>query len=82
MNETCPKCSHKFMIETGYFFGAMYVSYGLTIAEAIIIFLLLINITTSAKVLVLSIAAIMLLLSFMNFRYARLIWMYLFTKKV
>lgn len=83
MNETCPNpyCKHKFMIETGYFFGAMFVSYGLAVAQAILIFLIMINITTSANLLVLSIAVVMILMSFVNFRFARMIWMYLFTKK-
>jgi len=29
MNETCPVCELRFLRETGYFLGAMYVSYGL-----------------------------------------------------
>ena len=81
MNETCSNCSHRFMIETGYFFGAMYVSYGLTIIEAILLFLILINFTVSANMLVLSIAIFMILMSFINYKFSRLIWMYIFTKK-
>lgn len=81
MNDNCPSCNHKFMIETGYFFGAMFVSYALAVVQAILIFLLMINITTSANMLVLSIAVVMVLMSFVNFRFSRMIWMYLFTKK-
>ena len=32
MNENCPKCNYKFEKEHGFFYGAMYVSYGLNIA--------------------------------------------------
>ena len=81
MNSHCPNCSHKFMIETGYFFGAMFVSYALAVAQAIVVFLLMINVTSSAHMLVLSIAIVMILMSLVNFRFARMIWMYLFTKK-
>lgn len=33
MNESCPVCGYRFERETGFFFGAMYVSYALAAAE-------------------------------------------------
>jgi len=33
--EKCPICQGKFSIEPGFYFGAMYVSYGITVAVAI-----------------------------------------------
>ncbi len=40
MHHTCPHCQHKFEKEPGYFFGAMYVSYALVVAQGIFIYLL------------------------------------------
>jgi hypothetical protein len=31
MNERCPVCGHRFQREPGYFLGAMYISYPLSI---------------------------------------------------
>lgn len=81
MNEKCPHCNHKFLIEPGYFYGAMYVSYGLTVAEGIMIYLLSsFFITTPVHFfIILSVSAI--LLSTTNYKYARIFWIYLFTRK-
>ena len=39
MNETCPVCHLRFNREQGYFLGAMYVSYGLSIPPVLILVL-------------------------------------------
>lgn len=41
MNETCPVCNLKFNREPGYFIGAMYVSYGLSIPPVLVLVMLL-----------------------------------------
>lgn len=41
MNETCGHCHTQYMIEPSFFYGAMYVSYGLTVAIGVAIFVLL-----------------------------------------
>ena len=81
MNERCPNCNHKFLIEPGYFYGAMYVSYGLTVAEGIIIFFLssFFVVQPVHFFVVLSISAV--LLSTTNYKYSRILWIYLFTKR-
>lgn len=38
--ETCDNCGLKYMIEPSFFYGAMYVSYALTVALAVIIFVI------------------------------------------
>lgn len=38
MNERCPNCDIKFKIEPSFFYGAMYVSYGVGIAVAVAAF--------------------------------------------
>ena len=40
MNEYCGHCGLKFKIEPSFFFGAMYVSYGLTIAIGVASFVI------------------------------------------
>ncbi|QKX05503.1 DUF983 domain-containing protein [Aquimarina sp. TRL1] len=82
MNEKCPNCNHKFEVEPGFFFGAMYVSYGMTVAECIAIYIISsFFISSLLKIFILIVISI-LLLSFVNYKYSRLLWMYLFTKKV
>jgi len=81
MNENCPSCQHKFEMETGFFFGAMFVSYAMAVAEAIVVFLIAFNFVKSSILLVLIVAMVILLMGFVNLRYSRMIWMYLFTKK-
>jgi len=40
LHEKCPNCDLKYMIEPSFFYGAMYVSYALTIVFSIAIFVL------------------------------------------
>jgi len=40
MNERCPHCDTKFKIEPSFFYGAMYVSYGVGIAFAVAAFII------------------------------------------
>ena len=38
MHDTCSHCETKYMIEPSFFYGAMYVSYGVTVAIGVAIF--------------------------------------------
>ena len=78
MHTHCPNCRHKFEIEPGYFFGAMYASYGLVILEGILLYFIcdLIGIAYQIPII-----AMIALFTFHNYRYARMIWMYVFTPK-
>lgn len=84
MNENCPHCNHKFEREPGFFFGAMYVSYALAVAEMVSIIVAWTVLVPEAeydyKIILLFIIALVLLL-FPNFRLSRIIWMYFFTNK-
>ncbi|MBC7640824.1 MAG: DUF983 domain-containing protein [Flavobacterium sp.] len=40
MNETCSHCGLKYQIEPSFFYGAMYVSYGLNVLIMIAVFLI------------------------------------------
>jgi len=76
-----PRCSHVFELEPGYFFGAMYVSYALSVAELEIAYIILQFFVTDINIIFISMVSIIGLMSFLNFRYSRIIWMYLFTQK-
>ena len=41
MHDTCSHCETKYMIEPSFFYGAMYVSYGVTVAIGVAIFVTL-----------------------------------------
>ena len=40
MNETCSHCGLKYQIEPSFFYGAMYVSYGLNVAIGVTAFII------------------------------------------
>jgi uncharacterized protein (DUF983 family) len=41
MNESCSHCHTQYMIEPSFFYGAMYVSYGLTVGFGVALFVIL-----------------------------------------
>jgi hypothetical protein len=41
MNESCSHCNTQYKIEPSFFYGAMYVSYGLTVGFGVAIFVIL-----------------------------------------
>lgn len=81
MNNSCSKCNYNFHRETGFYFGAMYVSYGLTVAEmvAVIVIGLLFNISVMNMFIIITLIAF-LLFTF-NYRISRIIWLNIFYEK-
>ena len=82
MDETCETCGHKYEIEAGFFYGAMYVSYALTVAimVAMIVatYVLIPNPGTGAYITAVILGVIAMIP--VTFRGSRLIWMNFFTK--
>ncbi|WP_430408327.1 DUF983 domain-containing protein [Kordia sp.] len=78
--DNCTVCGHKFEKEPGYFYGAMYVSYMLTVAQAIAVYFILAYVFQFDNnfQIFLMIAATMIGLSFFNMRISRTIWIHLF----
>ena len=75
----CTTCNYKFERETGFFFGAMFVSYGLTAAQMVVclvLFWYLIGLSPLKVFIIIVIMAVML--SSLNFKLSRTIWIYLF----
>jgi len=79
MNSECTNCGFRFYKEAGFFFGAMFVSYALMIAQAVAFFVVL-HVILNLEFLVtfISIIVLITLFSTMNYRLSRIIWIYLF----
>ena len=84
MNDVCPHCGFRFEIEPGYFYAAMYVSYGLSMAQLVVVGLLTYALTESESPWVyLSVLLVTILASApFNYRYSRLILLHFLTPKV
>jgi uncharacterized protein (DUF983 family) len=81
MNPKCPVCGEDFKRETGFYFGAVYVSYALTVAFGLALFALLcvaFSMEIVPFLVVFSVFLIVLLPVF--YRLARLIWINIFVK--
>lgn len=80
MNETCSQCHYKFQKEPGFFFGAMYVNYGLTVAQGIATYCIaqfFFEKTFDLRIIPI-IAAVIILFTSFNLRFSRLAWIYMF----
>ena len=76
MRDDCPACGLHFLRETGYFLGAMYISYGLGVLTILPIAVIL-TVLDWPLWLVLTIAMVQSVLSMpLFFRYSRIIWLH------
>ena len=81
INDHCPVCKEDFRREPGYYYGATYVSYALTVSFAIGLFVLLcvvFSVDTVPFIIILSVLLVLLLPIF--FRFSRIIWIHLFVR--
>lgn len=78
MNLACPVCGFVFDRESGYFAGAMVVSYGLAvpILAAMVIALITIGGLDVVAALIVGNTAYLVLVPFI-FRYSRVVWLHL-----
>ncbi|EPR72574.1 hypothetical protein ADIWIN_2464 [Winogradskyella psychrotolerans RS-3] len=79
MEETCSHCKTKYEIEPSFFYGSMYVSYGVGIAFSVAAFIISYNMLGSSLTIAF-IAIIVTLIGFMPviMRLSRNIWINLF----
>jgi uncharacterized protein (DUF983 family) len=80
MNPFCSNCNFKFEKEPGYFFGAMFVNYALGVGEGLITYFIahpFFEETFDLRIIPI-ISIVLLLLSCLNIRLSRMIWIYLF----
>ena len=87
MTKECSHCHYNFHRETGFYFGGMYVSYGLTVAEMCVVMVLrlIINALFDVHITLLqtfiAIVVVLLLCWTFNYRLSRIIWLNIFYKK-
>lgn len=79
MHETCPVCKERLEPEPGFYQGAMYVGYALTVAVTMFVFVLVFLLDIESMWLpVIIVASIMVLLIPVNYRYSRVLYLYMF----
>jgi len=79
MNETCPHCGVRLEPEPGFYQGAMYVGYAFTVAVLVTIGIILYLLGDPSEwVYIGVIIGVMLLLSPLNYRYSRIVYLYFF----
>ena len=79
MHERCSVCHTKYKIEPSFFYGAMYVSYGLGVAIAVAAFIIsFVFPGSSMATAFFSIMGALVLLMPLNMRFARNIWINFF----
>ncbi|HMU69158.1 MAG TPA: DUF983 domain-containing protein [Chitinophagales bacterium] len=82
MHRNCAKCGLRFEPETGFYYGAMYLSYALGVFSSLIIFAILnfvFRIPTLWAFIIVALSWIGL--SPMLFRFSRSLWLSLFTNR-
>jgi len=82
MKHSCDKCDLDFEREPGYYYGAMYVSYALTIAMAVALFVAYFVLfpTFNSVTYIVALTIMLLVLAPWTFRTSRVIWLNFFIK--
>lgn len=79
MPDNCPVCGESFRREPGFYYGAMYVSYALTVALSVAVFVAMYTFATPHwKWYLLANAVTILVLFPLIFRWSRAIWINFF----
>ena len=79
IKKTCSCCNLKYMIEPAFYFGALYVSYGITVALCIVTFViskLMLNVTLLTSFI--TIFVVLILFIPVNLRLSRSLWINMF----
>jgi hypothetical protein len=82
MHESCPNCGQKYQPEPGFYYGAMYVSYALTVAIFVAV-VVIGNLFFDPGIweIVISLSIVLLLVMPLVFRLSRSIWAHMFIKR-
>lgn len=81
MHTNCPACGLTYEIEPGFFWGAMYISYALTVGISFVTAILIYFLTLSSNMWLYIgfIVGVLFILSPYNFRLSRAIMLYVFS---
>lgn len=81
MHETCSNCELRYEFEPGFFYGAMYVSYALTVALGVATYVVMQLFFEATVIQVIGVLVAALIVgSPLVLRLSRIIWMNLFIK--
>ena len=80
MPEHCPVCNFRYEIEVGFYWGAMYISYGLSVILLVVFGVLLYYLAGDPPlwVYIAGVSGVLLLFTTFLFRYARVLMLYWF----
>ena len=79
LHDNCPKCNLKYMIEPSFYYGAMYVNYGIIVALFVSVFIIskvIFDLTILQSFAAIIIAS--LVFAPLNLRLSRIIWINMF----
>ena len=81
MHRNCSCCGHKFEKEHGFWYGSMYISYGLTVILSSAVFLItyLLSPVVNAWLYIGVIIFVVFVLAPITFRLSRMLWMNIFS---
>lgn len=77
MNRVCPVCGLEFEREQGYFVGAMYFGYALSIATVLPVVVAMVLLGYAAASIYVAACLVLAVLSPFLFRYSRVLWIHL-----
>ena len=81
MPDNCPVCNQKYWPEPGFYYGAMYVSYALTIAISVSVFVVMWLLSCFNVIPYLITNSLIILILFPPvFRFSRAVWVNFFIK--
>ncbi len=81
LNDNCPVCKEDFRREPGYYYGATYVSYAMTVSFGIALFLVLcVGFKVDAIPYIIILSTSLVLLLPLTYRLSRIIWIHLFVR--
>ncbi len=75
---TCKNCGFKYMIEPSFFYGAMYVSYALTVAFAVAVFVISYLLGLGLLSSLIAIIVILIAMTPLTMRISRLVYINMF----
>ncbi|MDD7915014.1 DUF983 domain-containing protein [Polaribacter ponticola] len=79
IHDNCSNCNLKYMLEPSFFYGAMYINYGITVAISVIAFLIAkIGFQLNLFQSFISVFTVLILLAPLNLRLARILWINMF----
>ncbi|PQJ80546.1 DUF983 domain-containing protein [Polaribacter porphyrae] len=79
LHDNCSNCDLKFMLEPSFFYGAMYVNYGITVAISIVVFLITkLGFEFNLLQSFLAVIVALFILAPVNLRLSRILWINMF----